>query len=204
MLEFRFDADRAKHLQSLGVDPQLLWGDKDEFDITDAVQDFKPRSSYFKGKVVPGTEQLTYFANLMDNPLEVDPRITVISSFPSDHRAKLAALNLFSCAVEDTAGKVSKPRWVTLYGDRFDYEKLKAQRPNFLVITNVTMESTSYKLERLRDLLEMFPKIPRVVVTGGNIDPVELFTSRIHLPVAGAVSIGPTHVVSNILDLMTQ
>lgn len=204
MLEFRFDADRAKHLQSLGVDPQLLWGDKDEFDITDAVQDFKPRSNYFKGKVVPVSEQLSYFANLMDNPLEVDPRITVISSFPSDHRAKLAALNLFSCALQDTQGKVAKPRWVTLYGDRFDYDKLKLQRPNFLVITNVTMESTSYKLERLRDLLEMFPKIPRVVVTGGSIDPVELFTTRIHLPVAGAVSIGPTHVVKNILDLMTQ
>lgn len=204
MLEFHFDADRAKHMQSLGVDPQLLWGDKDEYDITEAVQDFKPRSSYFKGKVVPVKDQLDYFAHLMDNPLEVEPRITVLSSFPSDHRAKMAALNVFSNAVEDTAGKVAKPLWVTLYGDRFDYDKLKAKRPNFLVITNVTMESTSYKLERLRDILEMFPKIPRVVVTGGNIDPVELFTSRVHLSVAGAVSIGPTHVVKNILDLMTQ
>ena len=204
MLTFNFDADRAKHMQSLGVDPQLLWGEKDEYDITDAVQDFKPRSNYFKGKVVPRKEQLDYFARLMDHPLEMDPRITVISSFPSDHRAKIAALNLFSNAVEDTAGKVSKPMWLTLYGDRLDYDKLRLKRPNFIVITNITMESTSYKLERLRDILEMFPKIPRVVVTGGNIDPVELFTSRIHLPVAGAVSIGPTHVVKNILDLMTR
>lgn len=204
MLDFQFDAVRAKHLQSLGVDPQLLWGDKDEYDITDAVQDFKPKSNYFKGKVVSITEQLDYFANLMDNPLEVEPRITVLSSFPSDHRAKMAALNVFNNAVEDTAGKIAKPYWLTLYNDRLDYEKIKAKRPNFLVITNVVMESTSYKLERLRDILEMFPKIPRIVVTGGNIDPVELFTSRIHLPVAGAVSIGPTHVVKNILDLMTQ
>ena len=204
MLDFQFEAARAKHMQSLGVDPQLLWGDKDEFDIVDAVQDFKPRSNYFKGKVVSAQDQLDYFARLMDNPLDSEPRITVLSSFPSDQRAKLAAVNIFNNAVEDTAGKVSKPLWLTLYGDRLDYDKIKAKRPNFLVVTNVTMESTSYKLERLRDVLEMFPKIPRIVVTGGNIDPVELFTTRVHLSVAGAVSIGPTHVVKNILDLMTQ
>ncbi|AQT28640.1 hypothetical protein YOLOSWAG_160 [Erwinia phage vB_EamM_Yoloswag] len=204
MLKFQFDAGEAKHLQSLGVDPQLLWGERDEYDITTAVQDFKPRSNYFKGKMVPKSEQLEYLAHLMDHPLEVEPRITVLSSFPSDHRAKLAALNVFANAVQDTEGRVAKPRWVTLYNDRFDYDKLRATRPSFLVITNITMESTSYKLERLRDILEMFPKVPRVVVTGGNIDPVELFTSRIHLPVAGAVSIGPQHVVKNILDLMTS
>lgn len=202
MIDFTFASDHAKKLQSYGVDPQLLWGERSEFDITEAVQDFKPRSNYFKGKVVSGEDQLLYLADLLDNPLEVDPRITVISSFPSDLRAKQVALSLFSNAVMDSEATSAKPRWVTLYGDRFDYEKLKQQRPNFLVISNIVMESTSYKLERLRDILEMFPKIPRVVVTGGNIDPVELFTSRIHLPVAGAVSIGPAHVVTNILDLM--
>ncbi|QZE56025.1 hypothetical protein pEaSNUABM52_00167 [Erwinia phage pEp_SNUABM_52] len=203
MLTFNFEPDVAKQMQTLGVDPQLLYGKKDEYVIEEAAQDFKPLSPYFKGKVFSKTKQLRHLAQMITNPFGSDPRITVISSFPSDARAKMAALNIFNSAVEDSATTALKPRWVTLYGDRFDYEQLKSKRPSLLVISNVTLESTSYRVERLRDILEMFPKIPRIVVTGGGLDPMELFTKRVHLPVQAGISIGPTHVVSNILDLMT-
>lgn len=202
MLTFNFEPEQCKMMQTLGVDPQLLYGKKDEYNIEEASQDFKPLSPYFKGKVHSKTKQLQHLAKMITNPFNIDPRITVISSFPNDQRAKMAALNVFNSAMEDSGHTVCKPRWVTLYGDRFDYEQLKSKRPSLLVISNVTMESTSYKIERLRDILEMFPKIPRIVVTGGGIDPLELFTKRVHLPVQAGISIGPTHVVSNILDLM--
>lgn len=204
MLTFNFESDQCKLMQTLGVDPQLLYGKKDEYDIETAAQDYKPMSPYFKGKVFSKHKQLRHLAQLIQNPFEMDPRITVISSFPDDMRAKLAALNIFNSAVEDSATTALKPRWVTLYGDRFDYEQLKTKRPSLLVVSNITMESTAYKLERLRDILEMFPKIPRIVVTGGSIDPTELFTKRVHLPVQAGISIGPAHVVKNILDLMTM
>lgn len=203
MLTFDFEPAVAKQLQTLGVDPQLLFGKREQFDIEEAAQDYKPLSPYFKGRVFSKTKQLQHLAKMITNPFAMDPRITVISSFPNDYRAKMAALSIFNAAVEDSVETALKPRWVTLYGDRFDYEQLKQKRPSLLVISNVTIDSTSYKIERLRDILEMFPKIPRIVVTGGGTDPVELFTKRVHLPVQAGISIGPAHVVSNILELMT-
>lgn len=203
MLTFDFEPAVAKQLQTLGVDPQLLFGKREQFDIEEAAQDYKPLSPYFKGRVFSKTKQLQHLAKMITNPFAMDPRITVISSFPNDYRAKMAALSIFNAAVEDSVETALKPRWVTLYGDRFDYEQLKQKRPSLLVISNVTIDSTSYKIERLRDILEMFPKIPRIVVTGGGPDPVELFTKRVHLPVQAGISIGPAHVVSNILELMT-
>ncbi|QZE58725.1 hypothetical protein pEaSNUABM28_00168 [Erwinia phage pEa_SNUABM_28] len=204
MLTFDFEPAVAKQMQTLGVDPQLLFGKREQFDVAEAAQDYKPLSPYFKGKVVSKTKQLTHLAKMIQNPFSFDPRITVISSFPNDYRAKMAALSIFNAAVEDSEATALKPRWVTLYGDRFDYEQLKQKRPSLLVLTNVTMDSTSYKIERLRDILEMFPKIPRIVVTGGGPDPLELFTKRIHLQAHTGISIGPAHVVSNVLELMTS
>lgn len=204
MLTFDFEPAVAKQMQTLGVDPQLLFGKREEFNVEEATQDYKPVSPYFKGKVYSKTKQLQHLARMITNPFEADPRITVISSFPNDYRAKMAALSIFNAAVEDSVETALKPRWVTLYGDRFDYDKLRDKRPSLLVISNVTMDSTSYKIERLRDILEMFPRIPRIVVTGGGLDPHELFTKRVHLPVQAGISIGPAHVVSNILDLMTS
>ena len=203
MLTFDFEPAIAKQMQTLGVDPQLLYGKREQFNVVDAAQDYKSLSPYFKGKVVSKTKQLTHLAEMINSPFSMDPRITVISSFPSDYRAKMAALSIFNAAVEDAETTALKPRWVTLYGDRFDYEQLKSKRPSLLVLSNVTMDSTSYKIERLRDILEMFPKIPRIVVTGGGPDPLELFTKRVHLQAQIGVSIGPAHVVSNILELMT-
>lgn len=203
MLTFDFEPAVAKQLQTLGVDPQLLFGKREQFDIEEATQDYKPLSPYFKGRVFSKTKQLQHLAKMITNPFAMDPRITVISSFPNDYRAKMTALSIFNAAVEDSVETALKPRWVTLYGDRFDYEQLKQKRPSLLVISNVTIDSTSYKIERLRDILEMFPKIPRIVVTGGGPDPLELFTKRVHLPVQAGISIGPAHVVSNILELMT-
>lgn len=204
MLTFDFDPAVAKQMQILGVDPQLLFGKREQFDVAEAAQDYKPLSPYFKGKVVSKTKQLQHLAKMISAPFEMDPRITVISSFPNDYRAKMAALNIFNSAVEDSETTSLKPRWVTLYGDRFDYEQLKSKRPSLLVISNVTLDSTSYKIERLRDILEMFPKIPRVVVTGGGPDPLELFIKRVHLQAQMGISIGPAHVVSNVLELMTS
>ncbi|QZE60076.1 hypothetical protein pEaSNUABM35_00159 [Erwinia phage pEa_SNUABM_35] len=204
MLTFDFEPAVAKQMQTLGVDPQLLFGKQEQFDVAEAAQDYKSISPYFKGKVVGKAKQLTHLARMIQDPFKADPRITVISSFPNDYRAKMAALSIFNAAVEDSETTALKPRWVTLYGDRFDYEQLKSKRPSLLVLTNVTLDSTSYKIERLRDILEMFPKIPRIVVTGGSPDPLELFTKRIHLQAQTGISIGPAHVVSNLLELMTS
>lgn len=201
MLDFEFSADVSGLLKTKGADPRLLYGGMEKFSMEESVQDFKPQAQAYKTLKVSSQQQLDFFQDLMENPHDGNP-VVCIGSFPTDARAKVAALHVFRNAMLDRAHTVRKPIWVTLYGDRFNYEELKNKRPSMLIISNVIMESTAYKMERLRDILEMFPSIPRIVVTGGSMDPTELFTKRLHLPINGAVSIGPKHVISNLLELM--
>lgn len=203
MLDFDIDKEEAQILRTRGVDPQLLYGAKDEYEIETAIKPYKPRSVFVKTTLVGADEQLTSFARLVENPFHKHPRITVIGSFPSDLRAKYAALQIFRTAVEISMQRVAKPRWVQIYGDRLDYEKLRDQRPSLLVITGVNTESTQYKMERLRDVLEMFPDIPRIVVTGGTNDPTEMFRNRLFLPLETGILIGADRTVENIVDIFT-
>lgn len=201
MIDFDIDAGEATILRARGVDPQLLFGEKDEFDIQAVIKPYKPRSKYFKTTMVGTDTQLEHYAELVSDPYGLKPRITVIGSFPSDLRAKHAALQIFRSAIEVCGSKATKPRWLQIYGDRLDYEKLRESRPNLLVITGVTTEATQYKMERLRDVLEMFNDIPRIVVTGGTNDPTDIFRNRLFLPVEMGILIGADRTVENIVDI---
>lgn len=201
MLDFKFDKNQLKQMRTFGVDAGILFDTKREFDLMEATQDYKPISPYYKTLLVPKKKQLESASRILDTPLEAQG-IHIVSSFPSDVRAKVFALHAFRNALEDSAATARKPRWITLFGDRLDYEKLKSQRPSFVVVTNVVLDSTPYKMERLRDILEMFSGVPRLVVTGGSIDPTELFNKRLYLEFQSALSIGPDNVVHNLLDLL--
>lgn len=201
LLDFKFDSKLSAKLRTHGVDPGLLFGEKREFDLMEATHDYKTVSPYFKTSLVGKRKQLQLAGKLLDNPLKADG-IHVVSSFPNDTRAKIFALHVFRNAFEDSLPTSRKPRWVTLYGDKFDYERLRNQRPNLIVLSNVVLDSTPYKMERLRDILSMFGDIPRIIVTGGSIDPTEMFNNRLYMECQSAISIGPDNVVANLLDIM--
>jgi hypothetical protein len=55
-------------------------------------------------------------------------------------------------------------------------------QPSMLILSNVTVTSTNAKLEKLRDLLEMYAHIPRVVVVTGE-DPLSFANTKLFLPV---------------------
>jgi hypothetical protein len=203
LLDFKFETEVSNKLRLLGCDPGMLFGEKREYDLMEAVQDYKTISPYFKTRLVSKRKQLGLAAKLLDNPLKADG-IHVVSSFPNDTRAKMFALHVMRNAFMDSIPLTRKPKWVTLYGDKLDYDRVKAGRPNFLIISNVVIDSTQYKMERLRDLLSMFGDIPRLVVTGGTIDPTELFNNRLYLECDSALSIGPENVVTNLLELMME
>lgn len=200
LLDFKFDTEISAKLRTHGVDPGMLYGEKREFDLMEAAHDYKTLSPYFKTKQVGKRKQLTLAASLLDTPLKTNG-IHVVSSFPNDTRAKLFALHVFRNAFQDSLPTSRKPRWITLYGDKFDYERVRNQRPNLIVISNIVIDSTPYKMERLRDLLSMFGDIPRIVVTGGSVDPTEMFNNRLYMECDSALSIGPDNVVANLLEL---
>jgi len=201
LLDFEFSTQVSNKLRTFGVDPGLLFGEKRVFDLMEAVQDYKTVSPYFKTKLVSKRKQLSLAASLLDDPLNTKG-IHVVSSFPNDTRSKLFALHVMRNAYIDSIKTSRKPKWVTLYGDKLDYERVKTGNPNFLVISNVVIDSTQYKMERLRDLLSMFGNIPRLVVTSGSIDPTEMFNNRLYMECDSALTIGPENVVTNLLDLM--
>ena len=142
MLDFDFTAEVSARLKSLGADPRLLYSSMEQFSLEEAIQDFKPQSQVYKTLKVSASQQIDFCQDLLDEPLDGNPIIS-LSSFPSDLRAKITALHIFRNAMLECENTVRKPRWVTLYGDRFNYEELKAKRPSMLFISNVILESTA-------------------------------------------------------------
>lgn len=201
MLDFKFSTSVANRMKNFGADPSLIFGGMDPFDVASAIVDYKPIARYYKPQVMPALEQVEILEELLSEPLYGNPLIT-ISSFPTDLRAKQTALHVFRNAIEQSTNTAKKPYWITLYGDRIDYAKIKARRPSMLFFSNVVMDSTPFKVEHLRDLCEMFPDIPRIIVTGGDPDATELSVKRLRLALNGAISIGPKQVVTNILAMM--
>lgn len=195
--------DEATVLKMRGVDPQLLYGDKDVFELEDVVKTYKPNYRLTKEVAIGEQAQLEHVASMIDDPYAKEHRkITCISSFPSDLRAKIVALQIFRSASDDCADKSRKPLWLQIYNDRLDYEKIRDKRPNLLVLTGCNLESSQYKLERLRDVLEAFNDIPRIVVTGGDCSPVDLFMKRLYLPVQMGVLVGSDRTVTNLMDVL--
>lgn len=203
MIDFEIGKEEATILKTRGVDPQLLYGEKDIFDLDEVVKTYKPNYRLTKDIAIGEEAQLKHIAGLISDPYNASNRvITCISSFPSDLRAKMVALQVMRSALEDSVERTRKPLWLTLYGDRLDYESIKNKRPNLIVITGCNLESTQYKLERLRDILEMFNDIPRIVVTGGDCSPVELFQKRLYLPVKMGVLVSADRTVNNLMDVL--
>jgi len=61
------------------------------------------------------------------------------------------------------------------------HDDLLVKKPNVpvLVLSNIVEQSTPHKLEKVRDLLDTYDTIPRIVCIGG-IDPLKFFGERIN------------------------
>ena len=61
------------------------------------------------------------------------------------------------------------------------YDNILETRPkaSVLVISNIVGASTPHKLEKVRDLLDTYDTIPRVVCVGG-VDPLKFFGESLH------------------------
>lgn len=116
---------------------------------------------------------------------EKDPRAPVlygVSGSPDDSKAKLFATYLANIHLQNL-GVEAHIEWVTLFGG-FDLPKVMTsdKKPTLIIVSNLTAESTQFRIERARDLLEAFPDVPRIVISCG-IDPISFFATRLHLPI---------------------
>lgn len=204
-----FSKEREKFLISCGLDRLVIANRRLNFDLVDSVSAFKPSINAVKTRTMGEQKQLEYFQRIMSNPLKGSGTF-VFNSFPTDLRAKQLAAIVLNRAVDlyqDVArthrsGRTA-PQWLKLtgYSSGDLIKSTKESNPSLLIITNVNDESTPHKVERLRDLLECFDNIPKIVVTAGQ-DPLTFFAKRLYYPVSGAIRIGSDQKVTNLLDML--
>lgn len=187
-----------------GLDRLVIANKRTSFDLVHAITPFKPHVEAIRSKMMGPAGQLATAKRLLENPLKSN-NVYCINSFPSDLRSKIFASLVMKRGVErwlemspqERKGR-SQPMWVRImggYGDNDFIKNLKAANPNMLIITNINDESTQVKVERLRDLLECFDAIPRIVVTAGS-DPITFMMKRVFYPLSGVVRIGSNDKVS--------
>lgn len=137
-------------------------------------------------KRIKKQQQIEHYLDLCARPFQ-SPYVAVFSARPNDLKAKLAAARLMECGIKQQIKGESKaargkhfPLWHTINGSFADRLRDGAEeRPSMLILSNITVDSTNVKIEKLRDLIEQFNHIPRIIVLTGT-DPVTFANSRLY------------------------
>lgn len=110
------------------------------------------------------------------------PVIYGISGNPDDSKAKYFAAFLVAQHLRKV-GPRANVVWLPMYGG-FDNPWMSEDKasPTMLVLTNLTPNSTSLKIEKTRDLIEKYSDIPRIVVCAG-MDPMSFLATRLYVPI---------------------
>lgn len=130
-----------------------------------------------KVKKITKAKQIQTYEAFMASNLEI-PCAFGISSTPNDLTAKRMAVSVLKHY------ESRRIQWHTLTGDyKYSRRKLNCE---LAVFANVMYDSTPYKLELLRDMLELNPHIPKIVVCSGA-SALELFNVKLHYPINGSL-----------------
>lgn len=175
-----------KHLVSRGL-PRDVLGLR-PFDLSQHAISIVSEVEGLKTRKVSKVQQLEHFRAICEKPFG-KPYVYIISSSPNDGKAKQAASYIMECATHhqlknhfprSTRGRQS-PLWHFVTGnwaDRLRDSEGKADQPSMLILSNITKDSTTAKLEKVRDLLEIYSNIPRILVVTGE-DPITFANTRL-------------------------
>lgn len=178
----KFDMNAANSL-ILAEAPKSVFA-VGEFELKSNLSMIESKKSNGKPLIMKKDKQIKDLRYVLDNPLKT-PYVYAISGHPNDSMAKAIAGHILVAARvmsrEKTSNYKDSPMWHTLLGTFADKYRDKKRNPAALVISNVYPDITQVKQEKLRDLLEMYCDIPRIVVMAG-LDPVEFFTQKLFYP----------------------
>ena len=207
IIKIQFEKDIEKLMLSRGLDKLVLANKRTTFDLEDSLTPFKPTVDSVKTKPISFKKQLDISKRLLDHPLR-GSGVYVLNSFPTDLRAKLMAAVIMNKACEDHRDQaphqrkgLSAPLWIRVNGfnDFNQIANIKEQRPSLIILSNITDSATPQKIERLRDIIDTFDNIPRIVVTTGP-DPLTFMMRKVQYPLAGVIRLGPNEKI-NLLDM---
>lgn len=199
------DKERANLLISRGVSGQDIVPSKLQFDLFEFLVRMEIAVPGTSSKTISVGKQVRNFSYLLEHPLRGSYTLG-ISSYPSDLRAKFCAQHLMSAAISyylanrKKFGARSMPLWHNVYGSYKDSlrDHPRSESPVMLIIGNLHDEASSTKIEKTRDLLEMYSDIPRIVVSGGQ-PTCDLFAYRLAYPMKSGLYIGPANLVREAL-----
>lgn len=194
--------DREKLLLSRGVPQADLVHGAHSIDVVSSLTKYETNIPGVHAKVVSCAKQVKALESIIANPLRGSYAVC-INSFPSDLMAKHLAAYIFSLAIDSwtrrhKAGR-SMPVWHRVFGGLHDTLRDKAaeETPSLLVLSNINESSSAHKLEKVRDILEKYSHVPRIVVSSGS-DPITFFTTRLHYPLNAGLHLGPTNRIKEL------
>lgn len=204
LIEGKFGTDVSNMLKYLGADPRVLYGQNDAYDLSTSLMSFASEIAGTKRKTITAEQQYELAEALMDDPYAAGNTVCAISSYPTDERAKMFGAHLLNEAwmKANSAGQLERvrPIWISLFNQFLDYDKLKQRKPSAVFISNITDDSTNQKLERLRDILELYSNVPRFVMLGSAIDPVTFFATRLRYRVTHPFAIAGKTVAVSLME----
>ena len=162
---------------------------KDDLDYAAHLADVKYENGTFKVSM-PIKEQLGDIKKSLELP-NTGKYVHIISSNLSPMRAQHLAMDIFLNAIDEYNHKEAPsrhlPYWHTVFGgftDKLRDTNFRSEvgRPSMLVIDGLAVNATDIKIEKARDLLHLFPDIPRVIVTCGTC-PVQFAYEKLFYPV---------------------
>jgi len=161
------------------------------------IRTFNSSSPGLKTKSIRRNIQIDSFKKVYDNPFQ-SPYIYCIASHPNDAKASAVALHIMMQANRLMVNNVTAkglPLWHILTGSYKDKLRDARKRINtsLLILSNVPENSSATKLEKLRDLLELYHDTPRILVTTG-IDPVTFCHSYLYYTVNHVLNINSARV----------
>jgi len=202
VIKHTHDSALAKILRSRKVSPLDIMHGSKSFVLDDLVQPINAQA-FGKVKRINVVKQINWYEKSYKRVLSQNWLAAGIGGFPSDQRAKQLALHLFIKAIKEHQERDprknqnrSLPYWHSVYGGFEDeLRDLSSNFPSFIVISNITSDSSKPKLEKVRDILVKYNNmgIPVVVVCAG-MDPYTLFATKLYYPMRWGIYLGNTIV----------
>ena len=165
---------RERYLERGIIVPGSVWREPPfKFDP----HSFGISSPRLEEKIYSPEDQIQSLNRFCSDP--ASPAIYGVGSAPSDSRAKMFAAYLTSIWMHSTHGS-STALWVSagLFATSESFKDAFFKKPDLLVVSGLSPNSSNYKLEAVHELLSHHEDIPRILVISGE-DPISFAYGRL-------------------------
>lgn len=162
-----------------------LLGTYDKQNLKWDPQGFALESSRLEQRIIEASVQTESLERFETNPRL--PMTYIVAGNPDDTDARYFAGYLAQLHM-NAMGMNADVIWSPIIGT-FDNPIVKQEAVTMIVLMNLTPRSSNLKFEKVRDIIEAHPKIPKVIVVAGE-DPMSFAATRLHVPCHGIAYFG--------------